>query len=154
MVDDGPDGVPMCEWPEVSAVAGARECLAALFGQVPLCVATNAGQSDRRMIENALERVGLLTYIDRVFCQTEIGATKDQPEFWAAVSKGLELPPNEIVMVGDSIEKDVRPSLDAGFQGVWFNDRGLCSEISDDILTVSGLGDFVDLILDSSRQNR
>ena len=41
MVDDGPDDLPMYEWPSVTAVPGARECLAALHGRVPLCIATN-----------------------------------------------------------------------------------------------------------------
>ena len=124
MVDDGPEGVPMHRWPEVAAVAGARECLAALHGRVPLCVATNAGQSDRGMVEAALDRVGILTYISRVFCFHEIGATKDRPEFWRAVSKGLDLPPSEIVMVGDSVDHDVRAPRREGFQSVWFNEGG------------------------------
>ena len=128
MVDDGPEGVAMHRWPEVSAVAGARECLAALHGRVPLCVATNAGQSDRGMVEAALERVDLLRYISRVFCLHEIGATKDRPEFWRSVSKGLDLPPSEIVMIGDSVDHDVRSPRREGFQSVWFNEGGLDHE--------------------------
>ncbi len=62
MVDDGPAGVPMSLWSEVRAVPGARECLAALHGRIPLCVATNAAQSSRTMIEAALDRVDLLCF--------------------------------------------------------------------------------------------
>jgi len=140
MVDDGPNGVPMGEWPVVKAVAGARECLEALHGRVPLCVATNAGQSDRKMIELALGRVDLLPYIDRVFCFTEIGATKDRPEFWSAVARGLDLPPAEIVMIGDSFVHDVRASRRQGFQAVWFNENGLIENSLMTSPTVTDLG--------------
>lgn len=88
MVDDGPDDLPMNLWPEVAAVPGARECLTALEGRVPLCVATNAAQSSRPMIEAALDRVNLLRFIDEVFCFTEIGFKNDRRAFWSAVRAG------------------------------------------------------------------
>jgi FMN phosphatase YigB (HAD superfamily) len=120
MIDDGPSGVPMVQWPEVSAVAGARECLAALYGRLPLCVATNAGQSDRGMIEMALERVDLLRFIGEIFCFTEIGCSKDSPEFWREVTARLAVAPAEIVMIGDSLEHDVQAPRRAGIQAVRF----------------------------------
>lgn len=142
MVDDGPEGVPMSRWPEVTAVEGARECLAELHGRMPLCIATNAAQSDRGMIEEALGRVDLRRFISRVFCFAEIGVTKDRPEFWRAVAEGLGVPPAEIVMVGDSIEQDVRAPRRAGFEAVWFNHRGARRQPEIELSTVTMLQGF------------
>lgn len=139
MVDDGPDGVPMYQWDAVTVVPGARACLTALDGLVPLCIATNAGQSDRTMIERALARVDLLRYIDRVFCYTEIGCTKDRPEFWRVVADDLGLPPAEIVMVGDAYDHDVDAPRRAGVQAVWFNEGGRQPQAAPGVATVTDL---------------
>jgi FMN phosphatase YigB (HAD superfamily) len=141
----------MVRWPTVAAVDGAQDCLAALSGRVTLCVATNAGQSDRTMIERALDRVDLLRYIDRVFCQTEIGATKDRPEFWRAVSAGVGLPPSEIVMIGDSVDTDVLPSRRQGFQSVWYSREDGRAAAPADVPTVTRLIDFAELVLGQLR---
>lgn len=124
MVDDGPDGVPMSLWSEVAAVSGARECLAALEGRVQLCVATNAAQSSRPMVEAALDRVDLLRFISKIYCFTEIGFKKDRPEFWSTVGERLGVPFGQIVMIGDSLEQDVLTPRRLGLQAVWFNPDG------------------------------
>ena len=146
MVDDGPTGVPMNRWPEVAAVPGARACLAALYGRVPLCIATNAAQSDRGMIESALARVDLMPFISRVYCYRDIGFGKDRPEFWHAVAEGLDLPPSEIVMIGDSIEQDVRSARREGLQTVWFNTQVDDPEGEAARPAVTGLGEFAEML--------
>lgn len=147
MVDDGPANSPMCDWPRVIAVPGARECLAALHGHAPLCIATNAGASDRPSIERALDRVDLLPFISHVFCQKELGYRKNDPAFWLAVGQRLDLPPDRIVMVGDSLEHDVETPLRLGLQAVWFNETGKSPEPPTPVPTVTDLEEFAGLVL-------
>ncbi len=147
MVDDGPEGLPMCDWPRVTAVPGSRECLASLHGHAPLCIATNAGASDRASIERALNRVGLLPFISHVFCQKEIGHRKDSPLFWTAVEQRLQIPLGHIAMIGDSLEHDVAAPLRLGLQAVWFNERGGRPEPPTPVPTVTDLEDFAGLVL-------
>jgi len=147
MVDDGPEDLCMCDWPRVAAVPGARECNATLHGRVPLCVATNAGASDRPSIERALDRVNLLPFISHVFCQKEIGIRKNDPAFWLAVGQRLDLPLDRIVMTGDSLEHDVDTPLRLSLQAVWFNERGGHPEPSTPVPTVTDLEDFARLVL-------
>lgn len=147
MVDDGPDDLRMCDWPRVTAVPGARECLATLHGRVPLCVATNAGASDRASIERALDRVDLLPFISNVFCQKQLGHRKNDPAFWLAVGQRLELPPHRIVMVGDSLAHDVDTPLRLGLQAVWFNDRDRHPQPPTPVPTVTDLENFAQLVL-------
>jgi aminoglycoside 6'-N-acetyltransferase I len=146
MVDDGPTGVPMERWSTVTAVPGAPECLAALHGRVPLCIATNAEQSDRSMIARALERVELDRFIDRIFCFADVGFRKGHPEFWHAVGAELGLPPVEIVMIGDSLEHDVLAPARAGVQTVWFSPPERRVGAAAEVLTVADLGRFAEMV--------
>ena len=146
MVDDGPAGVPMSLWPEVAAVPGARECLAVLHGRVPLCIATNAAQSSRTMIEAALDRVGLLRSLSGIFCFNEIGSKKDRPEFWSAVQERLDVPLERIVMVGDSLGHDVLAPRRFGLQAVWFNRGGAAPRPADPVPIVTDLEQFSTLV--------
>ncbi len=124
MGDDGPAGLPMVEWPAVTVMPGAAELLQRLHGRWRLCVATNAAQSTRSQIEAALQRGGLRPWIDEIFCARELGLRKEQPAFWAAVSGRLGLRPEQIAMLGDSPEGDVRLPRRCGVAALWFNAGG------------------------------
>jgi FMN phosphatase YigB (HAD superfamily) len=73
------------------------------------------------MIEVALGRARLASYFDHIFCYTELGYRKDQPEFWLEVQRTLGVPLKHIAMVGDSYEQDAAFPRQFGVQGVWFN---------------------------------
>lgn len=139
MVDDGRPG-RMADWPQVAAVPGAAEALAALYGRYRLCVATNAEQSGADEVMAALGRVELARFIDRVFSSRDLGARKPDPAFYAAVLEGLRrddaavaatspgavhdeggLRPDQVVMVGDTYENDVAGALAAGLRAIWFH---------------------------------
>ena len=145
MIDDGPDGVPMAQWPTVAAVDGAAACLAALHGLVPLYVATNAAASSRTMIQHALQRVDLLRFVSGVCCFTEIGFRKNQPEFWHSVSQLTDVPLRHIAMVGDSLENDVLAPRRLGVQAVWFNPSG--QQSATPVPTITSLPSFADLVV-------
>ena len=146
MPDDGPDDLPMSLWPRVAVVPGARECLAALRGRVPVCVATNAAQSSRSMVEDALDRVDLLPFVSQVFCFTEIGFKKSRPEFWIAVQQQLDVPLSQVVMVGDSLDGDVLAPRRFGLQAVWFNEQGRQPAPARAVPTVTGLEEVAKLV--------
>jgi FMN phosphatase YigB (HAD superfamily) len=139
----------MALWPAVTVIPGAVECLAALYGSVPLCIATNAADSDRAMIERALERGGLLPYLSQVFCFTELGYKKDQPELWQAVQEQLGVPLSQVAMVGDSLDGDVLAPQRFGLQAVWFNEQGKHSEPPISVPTVTSLEQFARLVKDA-----
>lgn len=149
MSEQGPDDVPMARWPRVEVVDGARPCLAALHGRVPLYIATNASVSRRAMVERALGRVELLPFFDAVFCFTDIGYRKDQLGFWNAVSRQLDLPLARIAMVGDSLEQDVIAPRRFGVQAVWFNDGGRRPPADPPVPTVTRLETFADWVRDA-----
>lgn len=123
MSEDGPLDIPMALWPEVHAIAGARETLEALVkAGHRVALATNASVSPRSMIEVALGRVGLRDSVSEIFCYNEIGARKDSDEFWRAVLERLGADPAEVAMIGDSVEQDVVAPRRFGINAIWFNE--------------------------------
>jgi len=117
----GPEDISMAFWPEVRAIEGAAEALAVLGSRYTLAIATNASVSRRDDIQRALTRVGLAAGFAHIFCYTELGSRKDEPEFWGAVLGRLGASRAEVVMVGDSLEQDVLAPQRFGIRAVWFN---------------------------------
>jgi FMN phosphatase YigB (HAD superfamily) len=146
MSEDGPLDVSMGMWPEVRAIDGAREILAALAPTHRLAVATNAVVSDRAMIELALERVSLREYITDIFCFTELGVRKDSPDFWSHVLATVKMRPSEVAMVGDTLEQDVFPPRRHGVFSIWFNDGGRNLANPGSIPSVQRLQDVIPIL--------
>ncbi|HYC38620.1 MAG TPA: HAD family hydrolase [Usitatibacter sp.] len=120
MSEDGPLDIPMALWPEVKAVEGAHETLATLSRRYRVGVATNASISTREMIQVALGRAGLRDYVDEIFCYTEIGARKESDEFWRVALDVAGVEPDDIAMVGDTLECDVLAPRRFGIHAIWF----------------------------------
>ncbi|MBR1934308.1 MAG: HAD family hydrolase [Prevotella sp.] len=64
--------------------------------------------------EHKLERSGLLPY----FSHVEITSDKGEPEFLALCRK-LNIQPQELLMVGNSLKSDIAPALAVGSQAVY-----------------------------------
>lgn len=146
MSEEGPLDIPMALWPEVRAIEGARETLAALVPGHRLGIATNATASNRAMIERALARVSLREYITDIFCYTEIGARKDSAAFWAHVLDSLGARPDEVAMVGDTLEQDVFGPRRQGVFTVWFNEGGKSDADARGLPTVTRLVDVLPIL--------
>jgi putative hydrolase of the HAD superfamily len=112
---------PMCNWPEIKVVEGAKECLTELSKIAKCHVATNAKNSNAVEIRKAFERAGLSQYIDHIFCSDTIGFSKPEPEYFQFIISNLNVPRSSIVMIGDSLEKDVQGALQIGIDAIWFN---------------------------------
>ncbi len=108
----------MCDWPEVAEVPGAMQALECLCLGSRLYVASGASESSASDIRRALARVGLDRYLTGVFCQRNTGFRKTDPRFFQAILASLGVRPEEVTMIGDSLEKDVLPCLRLGMQGI------------------------------------
>lgn len=124
MAEDGPPERPMVEWPALHVLPGTREALASLSATRPISLCTNAAVSTREQIEQALTRAGVRPFFTHIFCARELQARKDSPAFWTAVFDRLQLPREQTMMVGDSLEQDVLAPLSMGIPAIWFNPQG------------------------------
>ncbi len=123
MVDNIAMDGSMAYWPRVDAVDGAVETLRRLKPGRRLVLATGAQVSTEPEIRVALARVGLNEYIDEVFCHKNTGLNKPEEAFYRFILERLGHNPEEVLMVGDSFEKDVAAANRVGMRAVWFNPR-------------------------------
>ncbi|MBN2554861.1 MAG: HAD family hydrolase [Anaerolineales bacterium] len=111
---------PMMEWPVVALMPGAAAALEQLHASWKVVLATNARDSNEIEIRAALERVGISKWIDDVYCYKCTGILKPDPAFFDFIGETLGLPPDRMVMVGDSLENDVSGAEAAGLHAVWY----------------------------------
>jgi HAD superfamily hydrolase (TIGR01549 family) len=81
-----------------------------------VCAVLTNGPSDGQ--RKKMQRAGLVDLIPRAFVSEEIGSAKPQPEAFIAVAQALGHRPDQMIMVGDSIEDDVRAAEAVGMVGV------------------------------------
>lgn len=111
----------MCDWQDVEAVDCAEDALKALSEKHAIYIATSAKESSEDDIARAFQRVGLDRYISGYFCQHNLGLAKGSVEFYTAIVSRLGINPEQAMMVGDTLEKDILPALKAGLGAIWFN---------------------------------
>ncbi|MFT5677043.1 MAG: FMN phosphatase YigB (HAD superfamily) [Paraglaciecola sp.] len=123
MIDNPEAQGKMCQWRSVTAVDDAADALAFLSQTSPIFIATNAADSSENEIKLAFERVGLSKYISGYFCQSNLGLSKETPGFYDSIISKLGVEASSVTMVGDTYEKDILPSLQAGLNAIWLNPR-------------------------------
>ncbi len=84
-----------------------------------LAVASNF---DRRL-RAIVQADPVLRRCERTFISSEIGWPKPDPRFFGAAAAQLDLPPGEILLVGDDWTNDILGARAAGWQAVWLDRR-------------------------------
>jgi HAD superfamily hydrolase (TIGR01509 family) len=77
---------------------GVRKLLRRLHGDFPIAVATN---SPRALVESALDRAGLVVYLDAIV-SAETSRDKPAPDVYLEACRALSVAPREAVAVEDS----------------------------------------------------
>ena len=124
MRDDPNQSLPMIEWEHVAAVDGALALLEKLSKASRIMLAAGAAASNEAQIAAALKRVGLNQYIERIYCQSNVGLPKSAA-FYQFILDDLSLAPNEVVMVGDHFDKDILAANASGIPAIWLNTRSV-----------------------------
>ncbi len=107
---------------EVQAKPGAQQLLQAVSDAgIKITAATS---SPREHIEKALERNGLLSYVDRMFTNAEIGKSKHSPDIYDAAADHMGTAPGETCVFEDSLYA-LRTAAAAGYHTVGvFDSKG------------------------------
>lgn len=75
-------------------------------------------------LSTILKKEGLLSLFEVVADSTEVGATKPDPRIFHHVLSKLNLAPHQALMVGDSLERDMRGAEASGIHHAWlYGDR-------------------------------
>ena len=100
----------------------AYELIKSLKGKVLQYAVTNGTQ---RAQKRKLERSGLDKLFDGIFISDEMGVEKPSKEFFDIVfSKIPEVGLDDIVIVGDSLTRDIKGANNAEIRAVWYNPKG------------------------------
>lgn len=91
-----------------------HQTLAKLSANLPLVAITNGNVN--------LQQIGIDEYFTATFKASVRLAMKPAPDMFEAAKAQLKLPAEQILHVGDNLEKDVYGALAAGYQAAWYAD--------------------------------
>ena len=97
---------------------GVTDVLGRLSRKKPLYIVTEGpGDAQRR----AIDILGLPSYFQDVFISGEAKKIKETGELFRYALEQTGCKPHEVVLIGDSYERDVLGGLKAGLHVIWFN---------------------------------
>jgi putative hydrolase of the HAD superfamily len=139
MRDDPTSTVPMIEWPTVAVVEGIAEVLKYLRSSGRRVVlATSAEISDESQIHGALARGSVDEYFSHIYCFKSTKLPKGE-EFYRHILNDLGIPATDVLMAGDSFQKDVQAANAVGIFSVWFNPKSEETRQGDLYVTVHSM---------------
>lgn len=108
----------------LDTIEKARTILSTLAQRYPMVLVTNFyGNMPVVLKEFALEE-----FFIKIVESSVVGIRKPDPALFALGVEALSLPPNKIVVIGDSYKKDIFPAHTLGCQTVWLKGIGWESE--------------------------
>lgn len=60
-------------------------------------------------------------YISDIIVSEEVNSTKPDPEIFNVLLDRINLKSNEVIMIGDSLEKDIKGAKNANIKAMWYN---------------------------------
>lgn len=98
----------------------ARPILEALSQKYPLVLVSNFYGN----VESVLKDFHLDSYFQSIVESAVVGIRKPDPAIFGLGVKELSLPAEEIVVIGDSYDKDIVPATTIGCQTIWLKSIG------------------------------
>lgn len=104
----------------VKETAKSREVLLQLKQQYPMVLVSNFYGN----IATVLKEFQLDGIFDTIIESAVVGVRKPDPQIFTLGVEALGMQPDEVVVVGDSMDKDIIPAGKAGCHTVWFKGEG------------------------------
>lgn len=120
----------------------SREVLLRLKEQYPMVLVSNFYGN----IQTVLGEFGLDGVFSQIIESAVVGVRKPDPRIFSLGVEALGLKPDEVVVVGDSIDKDIVPARQAGCHTVWFRGEGWTDDPVDESLPDRIITDLRDLL--------
>ena len=125
-------------------VEAAKKVLDALASRYPMVLVSNFYGN----VATVLADFGLDRYFKKIIESAVVGVRKPDPQIFRLGVEALGLRPEETVVIGDSLRKDVLPAESIGCQVLWLKGKGWTAE--EDAQThpsvISTLGDILSLL--------
>ena len=112
----------------VKETAKSREVLLQLKQQYPMVLVSNFYGN----IATVLKEFKLDGIFDTIIESAVVGVRKPDPQIFTLGVEALGMQPDEVVVVGDSMDKDIIPAGKAGCHTVWFKGEGWTNDPVDE----------------------
>jgi len=126
----------------LAATAHSREVLLTLRERYPMVLVSNFYGN----IAVVLREFGLDGIFGQIIESAVVGVRKPDPRIFTLGVEALGLPAEEVVVVGDSIDKDIIPAAKAGCQTVWFKGEGWTDDPVDESVADRVITDLCELL--------
>lgn len=103
-----------------SSIEEARPVLELLSQHYPMMLVSNFYGN----VDSVLHDFDLRRYFRGVIESAVVGVRKPNPVIFRLGVDVLELPANEVLVVGDSLKKDIHPAESIGCQTIWLKGKG------------------------------
>lgn len=92
-----------------------------------------------------LSRTGILKFFDIVTTSSEYEYSKPNPKLYESIVEKFKINKNEMLMIGDQVEKDVLPCISIGIDAIWLNRKN--KEKIDNVREIKSLNELLDIEL-------
>jgi HAD superfamily hydrolase (TIGR01509 family) len=95
------------------------------------------------------EELGYSPHLAVVLDSQRVGLSKPDPRFFGRAAEEIGIEPTRLLMVGDSLERDIRPAKKIGMQTAWLNPNSRATDAATDF-QLSRLTELRDLVFAST----
>ena len=126
-------------------VEEARPVIEALYARYPLVLVSNFYGN----VESVLADFDLRRYFGAIIESAVVGVRKPDPAIFGLGVEALGLAPGEVLVVGDSLRKDILPAESLGCRTAWIKGKGwtAAEDAATHPSTISSLGDLLNVPL-------
>lgn len=126
------------------AVNAARPVLEKLAGKYPMVLVSNFYGN----VEEVLRDFGIRQYFRGIIESAVVGVRKPDPRIFMLGVVALGLEPAEVLVVGDSLRKDIMPARSIGCATAWIKGRGWTADedAAEDDALISGLDSLLSML--------
>ena len=127
------------------SVREAEPVLKALSAKYPIVLVSNFYGN----IETVLTDFGVRKYFKDIIESAVLGIRKPDPRIFEHGVKALGLLPTEVLVIGDSMRKDILPAEQLGCQAIWLKGKGWTKEEDEQLHPnmISSLDEVLKLLL-------
>lgn len=109
-----------CDDAARNAIAEARPVLEKLYERYPMVLVSNFYGN----VEAVLRAYGLEHFFRKIIESAVVGVRKPDPQIFRLGVDALGLRPEEVLVVGDSLRKDILPARSIGCHTAWLKGKG------------------------------
>lgn len=109
-----------CYEAAAACVEEARPVLEYLHARYPMVLVSNFYGN----VEAVLEDFGLRKYFQSIVESAVVGVRKPDPRIFSLGCEALGIPSSEVLVIGDSLRKDIEPAESIGCKVMWIKGKG------------------------------